>query len=128
MEAIQEAIDRNRHAMPLGVAKELLELCAATEKLGHLYRVKYAKFQAHAYHCTDEDGDVEARATTHAEYVEKICEVASGSLFSFIQGKATIPTTWLERIADGPFVVHLLDVKVVVFAIDKFTRAKRARA
>lgn len=128
MEAIQEAIDRNRHAMPLGVAKELLELCAATEKLGHLYKVKYAKFQAHAYYCTDEDGDVEAHALTHAEYAEKICEVASDALYSFMQGKATIPTSWLERIANGPFVVHLSDVKLVVFSIDKYTRAKRARA
>lgn len=126
MDAIQEMIDEHRHALPTGLAKDLLELCASREKFTHLYKVKYAKFNAYPYFYRDEDEDVQVGAESHVEYAETICETGS-SIIHFFNGKAEIPESWIDRIKSGPFVVKVSDTKVVVFAIEKYSSRKRER-
>ena len=127
MDSIQELIDRNKHAMPMAVAKDLLELCAARERFTHLYQIKYARIQAYPHYHRDDDDDVEVGVETHVEYAEKICEVGANSFIPFVQGKASLPENWIGRIADGPFVVKFGDVKILVIAIEKYSRGKQAR-
>tara|TARA_B110001450_G_C17570129_1_gene460425 strand:+ start:443 stop:829 length:387 start_codon:yes stop_codon:yes gene_type:complete len=126
MDAIQEMIDQNRHTMPTGLAKNLLELCAKREKATHLYKVKYAKFQAYPYYYQDEDDDVQVGAQSHVEYAEKICEVGT---LNIMNGNAEIPESWLDRIKSGPFTTtNASGAKVVVFAIEKYLSRKRERS
>lgn len=127
MDAIQEMIDQNRHAMPVALAKELLELCARREKFTHLYNIKYAKFQAYPYHFQDEDHDVQVGVESHVEYSEKICELGD-SMIAFMSGHSQIPASWVERIKSGPFVIKFTDTKVLVLTIEKYaTSRKRER-
>ena len=56
MEAIQELIDENRDKMPVGLAKELLDLCQEEyKKPSKLYRVKMSVVRSVVYYVEDDE-------------------------------------------------------------------------
>ena len=109
--------------MPLGVVKELLELCASREKFTFLYTVRHAPSKR----IRGRRGRRwrRGRRESHVS-TAKICEVG-GCVMGFIKGASRIPETWLTRIKDGPFTVKFSATKCVILSVDKYVRAKRRR-
>ena len=127
MNRVQELIDEHKHEMPTGLAKELLDACAADAKTNRLYRVVLTKVTA--LPCSYGASEVKFNDEIMTLIVEPVNEQELGGANAalWLTAKGKMSKDWLKmklpRVVRTPFD-HLLVVHSITPYVPKRERAE----